>query len=295
MQWNGPYLDTLGPQVASQANFVQSDQSGNAIHTWNDTVPDFVATSMDIIAAPSGNEAMLGSADQVDPNTAWGQAVMAGTDIVFGDSIDEIAPDGSVAFHWMAWPEVMNAESQDATSPGQLNSLHANSLDVFPNGDYLISLHNSSSVMRIDRSQGMIAWRLGGTNSNFQIMNDPEGGFAKQHDARVLPNGNITLMDNVGLTGLTESVITSRAVEYQLDETAGTATLVWSYSLPTGMNSSSVGSVRRLANGDTLIAFGLLGLIRQVSQSGDVVMEMQAPMINGGVASIYRAVPLTGF
>jgi hypothetical protein len=56
-------------------------------------------------------------------------------------------------------------------------------------------------------------WRFGGKRNQFTYVNDPLGGPSYQHDIRVLPNGNITLMDN----GNFHTPSLSRAVEYHFD------------------------------------------------------------------------------
>jgi hypothetical protein len=68
--------------------------------------------------------------------------------------------------------------------------------------------------------------------------------FLGQHDARFLPNGNITLFDNgYGPEELKHNV---RALEYKLNEKKKEARLVWSYAHPTKIISEATGSAQRL-------------------------------------------------
>src|SRR5438477_4278488 len=76
---------------------------------------------------------------------------------------------------------------------------HFNSLEVAPNGDYIVSARHMDAVFRIDHTTGTIAWKLGGNPVNkdgapsLQILNDPLGGPKRTHDARLLADGSISL------------------------------------------------------------------------------------------------------
>ena len=81
-------------------------------------------------------------------------------------------------------------------------------------------------------------------------MGDPLNGFARQHDAQLLPDGHLLLFDNRTTVGR------PRAVEYALDLTTRTATLVRSLSTPDVLASGGVGSVRVVGDGDTVVTWG---------------------------------------
>src|SRR5262249_31123328 len=77
----------------------------------------------------------------------------------------------------------------------------------------------------------------------------------------------------------------SRAVEYQIDEVNMTATLVWEFRHTPDISAPCTGSVRRFANGNTLINWGCAiskgVVITEVSPSGNVVFEVTQPAGNG--------------
>jgi hypothetical protein len=114
------------------------------------------------------------------------------------------------------------------------------------------------------------------------------GGFYKQHSVKVLPNGNILLFDN----GSGHSPVESRAVEYKLDNTAHTATMVWQYRHSPALYTQYVGWVERFASGNTWVAFALVGRVVEVDASDNVTWEAQL-LYNGNNASVYRIVPIT--
>jgi hypothetical protein len=87
----------------------------------------------------------------------------------------------------------------------------------------------------------------------WRFVNDPLDGFYLQHCVRQLKNGNLLLFDNG--TGDVDRPV--RAVEYQIDESQHTATLVWEFRSPRRFSHHVVaGSVQRLSNGNTLIGWG---------------------------------------
>ena len=123
--------------------------------------------------------------------------------------------------------------------------------------------------MKIGRDNGQIIWILGGPNNQFTIMNDEYNGFSRQHDVRRLGNGNLLLFDN----GNEHVPPISRAVEYELDETDMTASLVWEFSHPEGYLGLAMGSVQRLPNNNTLVNWGRLeeqvSVITEVDQNNN--------------------------
>ena len=81
-----------------------------------------------------------------------------------------------------------------------------------------------------------------------------------------LENGNILIFDN----GNEHIPPSSRVVEYQLDEENMIATFVWDFFNPYGFISTSMGSVQRLPNQNTLINWG------NVNQHGASIMEVDS-------------------
>ena len=123
---------------------------------------------------------------------------------------------------------------------------------------------------------------------HLQVLNDAHNGTAFQHDARLLPNGHLTLFDNEsGVAGAS-----SRAVEYALDTNANTATLVWQYELSRQVTAFGLGSVRRQADGSTVIGWGpLQPLLTDLGPFGNLTLEVsQSPATDNQIAMNYRTV-----
>jgi hypothetical protein len=121
-------------------------------------------------------------------------------------------------------------------------------------------------------------WRLGGKANQFAFVGEhPENApyyTVGQHDIHRLANGNLLYFDNGNISGggVTPSDRTySRAVEYQLDEVNKVATLVWEYRHTPDISAPCTGSVKRFANGNTLIGWGCA-----IPTSGFIATEVSA-------------------
>jgi hypothetical protein len=189
--------------------------------------------------------------------------------------IQEIKPDGTVAWEWHSEDHIAVAETSAQvdgvnivfnTPQGPVVDLvHLNSLDVdLATGNVIMSARHLDAVVEIRRNPGQpddgkVLWKLGGKaptdplTKHLSIIGDAFNGPRRQHDARVLPNGHVAMFDNES----NHAGAPARGVEYALDLDAGTATLVWQYARPDGANSPAQGSTRRLADGSSVIGWGV--------------------------------------
>ncbi len=173
--------------------------------------------------------------------------------VLRGFVIEELDATNNLVFQW---------NSNDYVSPTESNLIngyyqqdfdycHGNAIEKDANGDYYVSLRNTSSIYKIDGANGAVLWRLGGTNSSFTFPND--SGFSAQHDIRVLPNGNVSLFDN----GNTKPGIKySRAIELELDMTTMEATVVWEYRSDSTVYSPAMGNHHITSDRNHLINYG---------------------------------------
>jgi hypothetical protein len=183
--------------------------------------------------------------------------------------------DGTVEFRWKTWSYFSIADQMEMDRPGDLD--HANAIAIDPaDGNYIVSFRSLDALVKIDYQTGAVVWQLGGKQNQFTFVGDPLMGFQGQHSVRVLANGDLLLYDN----GLHHSPPESRAVEYRIDPAAKTATFVWQFRHTPAIQTQFVGSVERLESGNTLVAFGWVGLVDEVDPSGTIVWEAQ--LQNGG-------------
>jgi hypothetical protein len=74
-----------------------------------------------------------------------------------------------------------------------------NSVEKFPDGDYLISVRYTSAIYRVSRTSGEVVWRLGGKLTDFE----QNFNFSGQHDARIVSHNEtmtvISFFDNASV------------------------------------------------------------------------------------------------
>ena len=190
---------------------------------------------------------------------------------------------GEVKFEWhsldhVSVEESLQARPDDPKTPYPY--FHINSVE--PDGDgLLISARHTSAVYRIDRTSGKVLWRLGGQRSDFQML--PGTYFKRQHDARRLPDGRISLFDNDVGTLPSQS----RAIVLELDEEAGTARLVRSHKRPRGATASSQANAQFTESGHAFVGWGSAPFITEFTASSNVVFD--AHLGGGGELDSYRA------
>ncbi len=203
--------------------------------------------------------------------------IVAGGDTtakVIGNGIQELDKDGNVIFDWRSWDhyKITDATHEDLTAK-QIDYVHANAIEIDNDGNLLLSCRHLDEITKIDINTGDIIWRLGGKNNQFTFVNDSLK-FSHQHDIRRQANGDITLFDD----GNFHSPSFSRAVEYKLDETNKTAILVWQYRNDPDIYGAAMGSVERLAGGNTLIGWGTANeTLTEVTPSGEITQAMHFP------------------
>lgn len=260
---------------------------------WNSYLPGFICmdstlTDTDTIMAANGyntdfhdiavfsNGHYLVMAKDLQP-VDMSQIVLGGNPNaqVEGLILQELDEDNNVVFQWRSWDHF---EITDATYTSDLTGtlipyVHGNALCIDNDGNILLSCRHMDEITKIDRSTGETIWRLGGKNNQFQFIDDTIG-FCFQHDIRRIKNGNILMFNNGGCKFRT----ISRVHEYQLDETAKTAKLVWSYQHPLEIYCSKMGSAQRLPNGNTFINWAYQNVagapdFTEADSLGNIVME----------------------
>ncbi len=170
---------------------------------------------------------------------------------VTGLVIQEMDPSHNVIFEWRSWDHFSYTESNADLMQEKIDLIHANSAILAHDGNLLLSSRNLSEVTKIDLETGSIIWRFGGKANMFKLLNGKP--FDYQHDIAELPNGDITLFDNHATSDNPEP---SRAVEYHLDQTAMTATEIWSYAHTPAVFSTYMGSAQMLPNGNIFLSWG---------------------------------------
>ena len=201
---------------------------------------------------PDGHVLLLGD----DPEVVDMSGVVPGgraDAVVTGIIVQELDGTGAPVFQWRSWDhyQITDATHEDLTAP-TIDYVHANAIEVDADGNLLLSCRHMDEITKIDRTTGEVLWRWGGKHNQYTFLGDTLA-FSHQHAVRLLQSGDYVLFDN----GNFHNPPFSRAVEYQLDQTAMTARLVWQYRAAPDIFGGAMGDVQRLADGNTLIGWGI--------------------------------------
>jgi hypothetical protein len=224
---------------------------------------------------------------------------------VKGHVIQEIDANKHVVFEWHTFDHIPITDSFFNLTQKNIEYAHVNAVSLDPTDNNLLAcLRTTSEIVKINRQTGEVMWRLGGKANMFTFYGEHAENApyytVGQHDIHRLANGNVLYFDNGNIAGggVTPCDRTySRAVEYQLDETNMTATLVWEFRHTPDISAPCTGSLKRFANGNTLIDWGCAvptrgTIVTEVSPAGNVVFEMQHRQ-TGDISSVVLGGGLT--
>jgi len=192
-------------------------------------------------------------------------------------------PTGLVRWEWHSLDHVAAKESEVETSEGKApwDYFHLNSIDPEPDGDLLISARSTWAGYELQRGSGRVLWRLGGNASTFKL--GPGTKMAWQHDARMLPNGELTFFDDGSNPPIHHQ---SRALRIRLDQKAREARLIKSYTHENPpLLAASQGNAQTLPGGQTLVGYGGVPAISEFSAAGALLFDAHQPWD----MSFYRA------
>lgn len=201
---------------------------------------------------------------------------------ILEDFISVLGPDGTEKQRISLIRSFENSPYQDwlldSLKSGRGDIFHTNTVAVldgriagvlpsFRKGNVLTSMRENDTIAVIDLEQEQVVWAK-------------KGYFHRQHDPKILENGNLLLFDNVWQPNA------SRVVEFDpvsMDPQ-------WEYrgSPPTSFYSYIGGLSERLPNGNTLIIESTKGRALEVTPEGIIVWEFYNPNLTGR-NSEYRA------
>lgn len=171
------------------------------------------------------------------------------------DEIVKLSEDGTLT-------SIFDVGSAFDDLPQQGDPCHSNAIQYNDFDDsYTLSVLNQDAYLKFS-SDGTLLWKLGGSESQFT---GDGASWSRQHGHHLVDASHLLFFNNDGAGAGGSSL----AVEVDLDESAMTATRVWWYD--GGLGSSTLGDVRRLENGNTLVTYSNAGLIHEVDPDGEVV------------------------
>ena len=213
----------------------------------------------------------------------------------FDALIREYSPSGRSLWAWNSRNHIASSETGrwwplqlDKPLPVIYDPIHINSISEDGHGGLIVSFRNLDAVYRIIKSTGRIDWKLGGTTTSksLAVIGDPgvSNHLGGQHDARVLPDGTISILDNSTATGRNQ-----RVTRWAINRTAHTATLVEKLVDAEVGISSCCGSARRFSDGSWLVAWGGRPFVRAYGADHRLRFALRF----SGETYTYRANPIS--
>jgi hypothetical protein len=251
------------------------DKNYNIVHTYT-TSDGFSPDVHDLKILPDGSYYIFGKRNVILDMSTIVSGGNPAAQLIDG-ALQKFDSSGNLLFEWDALENfnITDVDSHVDLTAAQIDFTHFNSIEIDRDSNLILSARNLDEITKINPSTGETIWRWGGKNNQFTFFND-NIGFSRQHDVRRLSNGNISLFDN----GDYHSTPFSRMVEYQMDETKRTVTLVRKFSRDSTVYSPAEGSVQELANGGRLIGWGNVSspAITEIDSNNSTVYELTAPI-----------------
>jgi hypothetical protein len=143
-----------------------------------------------------------------------------------------------------------NLYATPATATNLSDYAHLNSMDAAADGNILLSLRHTNSILKLDRTTGKVLWTLGGKEDMFALTSTQV--FSHQHHVRVHPDGSITVFDNGN------NLHQTRVLRFVLDEVNHVVTSFQVlYTRPsTDPQTTFMGSAVPLSSGRFLFGWG---------------------------------------
>lgn len=285
------FLDSGGILLQFSKKLLIVDRFGDTLKGWTTattagfvTVNNVKGFSHSAEEMPSGNILAVTTesiqvnnypTSETDPNAPTASASVLYNNVV------EFSPDGQTINNWIL---------RDMLDPLRLGYGflipvkewgHTNYATYLPDEDsVIVSVRNQSCIIKIDHSTGNIVWILGPhdkwkpqfTKYLLTPVGAPFEWMWYQHNPKLMPDGHFIVFDNGDYrafpydTPMAAANNRSRAVEYEIDETAMTVRQVWDWG-PTGSEkiyAATMGDVEYLPQSDTvLLLFG--GIYKNVN------------------------------
>ncbi|MGH2533183.1 MAG: arylsulfotransferase family protein [Thermomicrobiales bacterium] len=183
---------------------------------------------------------------------------------------------GRVVFEWHCLDHIDLDESY-AELPEDVNApfdyVHLNAVEPDGEGHLILCARHTHATYQIDHWTGEIRWRLNGKRSDFAMGEGTETAY--HHDARIHPNGELTLFDNAASTD--DADVPSRGVVLALDMDEMTATLAREYIHPTEILSISQGNMQMLPNGNAFVGWGSAPVFSEFGPDGSLRFNGRFP------------------
>jgi hypothetical protein len=235
----------------------------------------------------------------VSQQRAIDQSSVGGSDStpVMGQGFIEIDDNDNIVTEWHTFEHFDTLTTPapggywaPIVGPDVVNWMHGNALTLDFDGHYIMSFKIEHQLAKIDRNNGTVLWKMGGTGSTIDVL--PQDTYMDQHCINISEGTDYLIFDNTGLDSIT------RVMQFWVDFAYLTPMLMvtWDFTLPQDFATDILGSVYRLPNGNTMIGTGRSKGVFEVNSNGNVVwMGRQSEWVYRSyyVEDLYENAPIT--
>ncbi len=226
------------------------------------------------------------------------------------DTIYECLKNGTIIWEWSAVDHIPFNYTEfsilNAINKGKADWTHANGIHWDMTDDYIyFCSYYLSTVFKIDKTTGEVIWQIGAYESDFTMYNkygeQKPSLFYGLHDIQYIGDNHFTIFDNDYSNRTDALSMTSRLVEFEIDEDNMIATEVFSYEGPSPSHYSvNRGGYDKLPFNTNLGSFCGNGIdetmrfFTEVNSTGNVIWELA---INGSTSfkgEVFYSQPLVG-
>lgn len=179
-------------------------------------------------------------------------------------------PTGNVLFQWDSLDHIPLKDSYIRASPfaSFYDYFHINSVQQDTDGNLLISGRNTWAVYKVDHRTGKVLWELGGKRSSFNMGAGTRTAY--QHDARLNPDGLITIFDNGDWPQVHPQ---SRVLVERIDTSRHTVTLIRALEHSPSLLAPWEGSAQLLSDGRVFVGWGGLPNFSEFDRTGRQIFD----------------------
>jgi arylsulfate sulfotransferase len=191
------------------------------------------------------------------------------TDTVKTDGILVLDRNGKQVWKWTVF-DAFDPLMDKNIVKDKADWMHANSLSLDKDGNYLLSFYNNGQIWKIDAVSGKLIWKFG-KGGDFKL--DQGSFFDNSHAAHINANNDLMFFDN----GTAKQL--SRTVSYKLDEAGKKAALVFDIPLPPDVYSERMGSAYMVNDTTVLHTSSKKNTIMLTNLKGKFLWAMKSNMM----------------
>ena len=277
-----------GPAAVTGGTFSLRGLNGALKHTVGG--PKQLLDEHDVQRLPDGNYlAILDVAHPAVDLSSWGLSPQAS---ITDNVVAELNGQNQVLWSWSVTDHIDVATANVNWRSQFPDVIHMNSIQYFGDHELLISIRHFDAVYAINMRTGAILWKLGGSptpqsltvaHDQYATPQDPGDLFSGQHDARINPDGTLTVQDNG-----TQRLRPVRALRFAVSPATHSATELGQVADTRIGPAFCCGGVDRLSTGDWLASWGTANFVTELTPSGVAVLTVNYPAYFS-----YRVAPIT--